>query len=315
MKYKHLFWSIILIGVGILFLLGNLGWIHFSWYNLWKLWPVILIIWGISVLPIKDLFKFILLGVTIICAILIFNRMPNHRPWFFNFNDRFSDQDWKVYDSEDDEDRKTYNYRDQNLTVPFDSMSKKGILHLDAAAGNFDINGTTPEFLSFSKTGDIGNYELTTSDQNGKKEISLKMTEGTIRHKMNKNNVTIRLNEKPSWNLFFDIGAAAVKLDLSKYKVDTAEFDAGATSVEVMVGDLTPSTYLDFDASASSITVKVPKNSGCKVTSESVMASKEFDDLEKIADHTYQSKGFSYSKNKVLINVNTAISKIRIERY
>jgi hypothetical protein len=314
MKYKHLFWSIILISIGMLFLLGNLGYIHFSWISFWKLWPVVLIIWGISILPIKDLFKFILLILTIVAAIFIFNRMPSHRPWYFDFDKEFSDKDFKDWDSEN-EDGTTYNLRDQNLSVPFDSLSNKGILRLDAAAGNFEIKDTTPDFLAFSKTGDIGNYELTTNDKSGVKEIALKMKEGTIRHKMNKNNVIIKLNNKPTWNLFFDIGAAAVDLNLSQYKVDTAEFDAGATSLNIKLGEKSAMTVLDFDASASSITVEVPRNSGCKVVSESVMASKEFADLEKVADHTYQSKGYAIAKNKVLINVNTAISKIRIERY
>jgi hypothetical protein len=31
MKYKHLFWAIILISIGLLFLLGNLGVIDFTW--------------------------------------------------------------------------------------------------------------------------------------------------------------------------------------------------------------------------------------------------------------------------------------------
>ena len=314
MKYKHLFWAIILISIGLLFLLGNLGFIHFSWFSFWKLWPVILILWGISILPVRDLIKFILLIVTLGLTILFFNRVPESRPWYFNFHDGFSDEDFRSWDSDKDK-SDTYNYKDQNFSVPFDSLIQKGVLKLDAAAGNFEVKGNTTDFLAFSKTGDIGNYELTTNDLNGVKEISLKMKEGTIRHKMNSNNVEIRLNEKPNWNLFLDIGAAAVNLDLSQYKIDTAEFDAGATSLEITLGDKSAMTYLDFDASASSITVKVPKSSGCKVTSESVMASREFDDLDKIADHTYQSKGFANAKSKVYIKVNTAISKIKIERY
>ena len=314
MKYRHLFWAIILISIGLLFMLGNFGIIHFTWFSFWRLWPLILVFWGIAILPIKDLFKIVLLAITIGAAILFFNRIPENRPWYFNFHRGFSDEDLKNWDSDEDESA-TYNFKDQNLSVPFDSLIQKGSLNLDAAAGNFEINGTTNDFLAFSKTGDIGNYELTTNDIKGTRNISLKMKEGTVRHKINKNNVTIRLNTKPLWNLNFDIGAAEVDLDLSEYKIDTAQFNAGASSMDIKIGDKNPVTVVDFDAGASSITVKVPKTSGCKVTSESFMVSKEFEDLEKIADHSYQSKAFATAKNKVFININTAISKIRVERY
>ena len=314
MKYRHLFWAVILISVGVLFMLGNFGIIHFSWYSFWRLWPLILVFWGIAILPVKDLYKFILLAIFLIAAILFFNRIPENRPWYLNFHRGFSDEDLKRWDSDEDESA-TYNYKDQNLSVPFDSLINKGILTLDAAAGNFEINGSTNDFMAFSKTGDIGNYELTTNDLNGARTINLKMKEGSVRHKINKNNVTIRLNTKPSWNLDFDIGAAQVTLDLSEYRIDTAQFNAGASSMDIRLGDKNTVTFLDFDAGASSITVKIPKTSGCRVTSDSFMVSKEFEDLDKIADRTYESKGFAASKNKIYININTAISKIRVERY
>jgi len=314
MKYKHLFWAILLIAIGLLFMLGNFGVIHFNWYSFWRLWPLIFIFWGIAILPIKDLFKFVLLIAAIGIAIIFFNRIDETRPWYFNFHNDARSHDFKLWDSEKDNET-TYNYKDQNLTVPFDSLARKGVLNLDAAAGNFSISGTTSDFLAFSKTGDIGNYELTSSDQNGVKSISLKMNEGTMRHNIKKNSVDIKLNAVPAWNLDLSIGAAEMDLDLSGYRIDTAEFSAGASSIDLKVGDKNPVTVIKFDAGASSITVKVPRTSGCQVSSESFMVSREFEGLEKTGENVYQSTGFANSTNKVFITVQTAISKIRIERY
>jgi hypothetical protein len=314
MKYKHLFWAIILISIGILFMLGNFGIIHFNWFTFWRLWPLILIFWGIAILPMKDIFKLVLLIVTVLLTIIFFNRIEETRPWYFNFHRGFNDGDFKLWDSDSDE-GSTYNYKDQNLLVPFDSLAVKGILNLDAAAGNFAISGSTHDFLAFSKSGDIGNYELTSSDQKGIKTITLKMNEGSVRHNIKKNSVDIRLNVKPTWNLDLNIGAAEMNLDLSEYKIDTAQFNAGASSIEIRLGDKNPLTVVNFDAGASSITVKVPKTSGCQVSSESFMISKEFDGLEKTSDNVYQSPAFTSNRNKIFITVKTAISKIRIERY
>lgn len=78
MKYKHLFWGLILIATGMLFILNNLGFIHFSWFSFWKLWPVILLFWGITILPIKDIIKYILLIIILISMFFFVNRPPEN---------------------------------------------------------------------------------------------------------------------------------------------------------------------------------------------------------------------------------------------
>jgi hypothetical protein len=49
--YRSIFWPMILIGVGVIWLLSNLeiipGW---SWWNLWRLWPLFLIAIGLDLL-------------------------------------------------------------------------------------------------------------------------------------------------------------------------------------------------------------------------------------------------------------------------
>jgi hypothetical protein len=312
MKYKHLFWGLILIAIGLLFILNNLGVIHFSWFAFWRLWPLILLFWGIAILPVKDLVKYILLGVVLVLTIFAINRLPEGRPWYLRFHHPGNSFYWSW---DDDEKDSTYRYTDQNLSVPFDSVIMKGDLSLDAAAGTFNMKGTASQFLEFSKSGDIGNYELTTKDAEGKKEITLKMAEGTSRHSSRKNEVTIKLNPRPSWNLNMDIGAATVDFDLSEYRIDTADFDAGASSMEIRLGDKNPLTVLNINAGASSIHIDVPKAAGCQVTSESFLVSKTLVGFENKGNHVYQTAGFGSSPSKIYIRIKTAVSSIDVTRY
>jgi predicted membrane protein len=46
-EYRQLYWGFIIMAVGALFLLNNLGYIHF-WFN--DLWPIVLILLGIEIL-------------------------------------------------------------------------------------------------------------------------------------------------------------------------------------------------------------------------------------------------------------------------
>ncbi|MCK9219957.1 MAG: DUF5668 domain-containing protein [Bacteroidales bacterium] len=313
MKYRHVFWAFILIAIGILFILNNFGIFEFGWRALWSLWPLILILWGISILPIKDGIKIIALVSVLALTVIFFNRISERSTWwrFDNFHN-FSDRDW---DDEDNENDTTYNYKDQDLSVPYDSLSKRGSLLLDAAAGNFTIAGVTSDFLSFSKSGYVGNYSLTTGEENGRKKISLSLEKTQIRHNGNENKVNIKLSEKPSWNLNLKIGAAEIDMDLRDYKIDTTNVDAGASSINIKIGNKNPVTVMIFNAGASSITIDIPKESGCQIKSESFLISKEFDGFTKKGDGIYQTANFLRGKNKIYLTVKTAISKIEINRY
>jgi hypothetical protein len=311
MKYRHVFWAFILIAIGILFMLNNFGVLEFGFRTLWSLWPLILILWGISILPIRDGIKIAALVVVLALTVIFFNKIAEKSSWFHFHNFRgWSDRDW-----EDEEDNTTYNYQPQNLSVPYDSLTSKGELRLDAAAGNFNLQGITSDFLSFSKSGDIGNYSLTTTSEGNTKMINLSLEKSGIRHSVNENKVEIKLNEKPSWNLDFDIGAAEILMDLRDYKIDTTSIDAGASSIDIKIGDKNPLTVMTFNAGASSIKVEIPKESGCQIKSESFMISKEFDGFTKKGDGIYQTDNFNTGKNKIMLTIKTAISKIEIVRY
>jgi len=45
-----IFWPILLIAVGVLFLLSNMGLLPFSPWQFWKLWPLILVVIGLDIL-------------------------------------------------------------------------------------------------------------------------------------------------------------------------------------------------------------------------------------------------------------------------
>ncbi|MCX6252755.1 MAG: DUF5668 domain-containing protein [Bacteroidetes bacterium] len=313
MKYRTLFWGILLIAIGLLFVLNNLGILSFSWYGIWRLWPLILIFWGISILPIRDGIKFIVLISVIALTFLSINRLPETSPWYFRFHHHNGDN-FNFWD-DDENGAKTSNNKDQNFTVPFDSVATKGILNLEAAAGNFKVSGIAKDFLDFSKTGEVGNYEMTTNDITNGKNITLKMEEGNVHGSFRKNKVEIKLNPKPSWNMKLEIGAASLDLDLTEYKIDTVEVDAGASSMNIKLGDKNPRTDMKFDAGASSINIEVPENSGCQITSESFLVSKNFKGFDKKGDHIYETPNFSSAKNKIYIIVETAVSSINVKRY
>jgi hypothetical protein len=313
MKYGHLFWAIILIAIGCLFLISNFGWIDFHWSTVWRLWPLILIFWGIAILPIREFIKYALLIGVILFTILFFNRLTEPKGWF-KWHD--GDTEWRFGDEWDKSDEgSSRNMEAQTLTVPMDSLSNKAVLALEAAAGDFKLEGLTTELLSFSKDGNIGNYSLTSEDVNGKKKINIHLEKSDGPRKYTRNEVQIRLNQEPVWDLDLDIGAASIDMDLKDYKIDTLDINAGASSINLTLGNKNPVTRLTFDAGASSLNIRVPKDAACEVKSESFLVSRDFEGFVKKSNGLYQSENYSAGKNKIFIDIETAVSSITIERY
>jgi hypothetical protein len=50
MKLNRIMWGIVLLFVGGVLLLQNFNVIEFYWRNIWKFWPVFLIISGVNIL-------------------------------------------------------------------------------------------------------------------------------------------------------------------------------------------------------------------------------------------------------------------------
>jgi hypothetical protein len=311
MKFRHFFWPVILIALGLLILLGNLGIVDFGWRIIWNLWPLILIFWGIAVLPIKDLYKTISVIIVLAFTVTFFNRLTEHTPWWSDHSGCSRHYEW----SDDEDNSSVSDYEEQNLSIPPDSLTKNAVLDLDAAAGTFTVEGVTSDFMTFKKTGDIGNYSLTTRDTNGVKRINLSLEKENIRHSVRRNKVEIRLSEKPAWNMIFNVGAADMNLDLTSYIVDAVSVDAGASSIKLKLGDKSPCTKVSLNAGASSIKVEVPQGTGCQIKSESFLISRNFKGFETKGDRVYQTSNFGSSSKKIFITIETAVSSIDVSRY
>ena len=90
MKSRNLFLGIIILFVGVVALLASLDVIDFNWFVAGKLWPLLFIIVGVLVLPVKDWLKAILLLVTLFVGVLLYQYEASKRThhWLFSQADK-----------------------------------------------------------------------------------------------------------------------------------------------------------------------------------------------------------------------------------
>ena len=81
MKSRNLFLGIIILFIGVISLLAAFNVFDFSWTLVWRLWPMLLILIGVMILPVKDWLKAILL-VLVLCGSVLLYRYEATHSWF-----------------------------------------------------------------------------------------------------------------------------------------------------------------------------------------------------------------------------------------
>ncbi len=307
MKFRNVFWGLSLIIIGGLLIARNMGMIDFNWFNIIRLWPLLFILWGLSVLPIRNNIK---VGVLVI--------LLGGATWFVleGPNIRTSNGFEFLINNDFDDNNSTFSGNQQKFTVPYADTIQNATLEMDAAAGKFSIDDTTSDLLFLTQETRWKNHYQYLVKRNGR-NVVVKISEESNRffHNNNHREVSISLNSAPVWDISLNAGASSVNYDLSQFKIRKFSLDGGAGSFKITLGDKYPDVKIDINAGASSLTLRVPENTGCDLEITAVMSGKHLPGFTKINNGHYQTENYDTAKNKIHLNVDAAVSSFRIIRY
>ncbi len=303
MKVSHIFWGTLFIALGLLILLNNYTVIDFAWSNLWQLWPIVIVLLGVSMLVKQKFGRIIIatLGGAFI-ALIIFAT--------FQSTVSFVKGDFEiVVDDTNDED-----YNVTEYSEAFDSSITKGILNVNGGAGVFIIDSTTNDLVYVrSKSTDNNIVVLNTvEDGVGKVEVNMKKSRFHLGKVSRKTKVDIALNDKPVWDLNFNMGAASIDLDLTRFKVHNLDVDMGAAKLKVTLGSLSDETNVSIDAGASKIEINIPEDVGAELKIDDVLSTTNIQGFQRIKSGLYRSSGFEEADKKVYLNIDCGVSSIEI---
>lgn len=313
MRSKNVFWGVILVTIGVLFVLRNFGVLYFNWWSILNMWPVFLIVLGISLLPIKGLVRIFLAFLVIVLSLIFISNTSYFRhqhfephQWFWWDND-----DSYSYDYEDE----NYEWRDQFLFENYDDEMENAVLELDAIAGEFYIEESTSYLLEFKREGNFGNYYLHADNEGSVVVLKIDMDTYVESGPKLKNNAEISLHTDPLWDMKIDAGAAKLDFDLTSFRIDRVDVNSGASSVRFILGDEYNETDLFINSGAAEVTIEVPQTSGCKVVTNTILTGKTLDGFDKIETGLYQTQNFESAENIINIEVDAAISSLKVVRY
>ncbi len=301
MRASRLFAGLLIIILGIALFLSNFDVLSLNWHFIFKLWPILLVFAGISVLVRSSKWRGVLYAITSVLVLV----------WIFSA----ASVGWRGL-------RNAFygtsgNLHSQEFSQQFDKNVRHAVITLNDGAGTFSINGTTTALMHATTQTNMGNYSFDSNRDGSTQEIDLRFEGRNERWPFGsaKNSLDMELNPTVDWALNLNVGACSVDFDLTPFMVRTAEIKAGASKIKVRLGDKSDTTNLKIDTGASSLVVYLPSSSGCRIKDQAELSSKSFPGFVKGAEGYYHTPNFSSAKKKILMDIDAGVSSIKVKTY
>ena len=307
MKTGNIIWGLILVSIGAILLLDNLGIIDFYWRVIWRYWPVILILSGINILFSRNNSTAgTVIAVSITCialAFIIYTGLsyPSNPDRWYNYNE--DTVPWGNKSTEN------------TFTEEFSSGTRKAELNITGGATSYKLDGTTSKLFDASVKQVSGRYSLKKISRDSMEVLNFSMNERSGRWRMGSNKATMKLNTFPIWGIHVKLGAGETDFDLRPFKVEDLSFEGGAASFKVKLGEPVNITNVTVKTGVANIDISVPGSAGCQIKIKSGLSSRDFDGFTKQSDGTYTTSNFKSSTKKIIINLNGGLSNFEVKRY
>jgi len=300
MKFGQLILGIFVIFLGVLLLGVNFSWWGTSvWIDLFDLWPLILILFGVRLIfgP-ESLVTIIAIIFSIIFATLYlanFKQVRSRLPFSNSSVENISGK--------------------QNFSQYVDGINKIEMrINLGAAKINVD---------ALSGSGRIYNGNFS-----GKEELAIQNSvEGSIGKttfeekpgfhfgKDKERTLNLEISQNLPLDLEINTGASTLDLDFSKIDLQKLNIDSGATKGKIRFGLIEKKIDAIISTGASDYKLMIPKSFAISVSSDSALTGNNFESVGLIKQGKfYKSPNYEQSENQIMIKLSSGASKFEIER-
>src|SRR5690606_12670690 len=301
MNIRRISWGLIVLFIGLILLLTNLDYIDFNWLAVFSLWPVLLILLGLSfMLPYKPESKYIMIVATVATLALFAYKGLEPRNETQNFHsDRRGGT--AVFS------------RDLNPEI------KYGRLNIEGGAISYRMSGSTDKLFYAETRSNASSFSLSekTKGENTTIDFIMRGKEGIELNENNiRNNAIMRFNKDLIWEVDLKIGAGAADFELSNYKVKKVEVDGGVSSINIRMGmPFEKESTMELKGGLASFELNIPDEAACKIVTKSALSSQNFEGFNKQEDGSYITDNYNTTDKKFLITMESGLSSFSVKRY
>jgi hypothetical protein len=298
-------WGIVFLFAGIVLLLQALNVLPWAlWGRLWKFWPVIIIIFGLSFLTRRKVWLGILMALAILGISL----------WMADVQvtPNLSNDVWHT--------EQTYSFPAGNVSatdasVSFTAPGNLFIGYLDAGstelveardssdASRDRSNPGLPRdtmVTNFNNVGGIGKLTLTPVNQNSWEKWRISWQ--------------LKFNRKVPLTLDVDTDVSYLNLDLANVPVNNLKLKMDVSSGTLNLPVKSGASIVDIDMNVSNLEITVPEDAAAKIKIDSSISVLDIDKARfpKEGDF-YVSPGYDSAANRVELNIVCDLGRIAIK--
>ncbi len=331
--------GVILVLIGAVVLLRNFVYLHFHWSNILHLWPIFLVIGGVNLIFANNRSIWatvVKLTVVIVgLGLLLFGDFGSRYRFpvfYFNGHHHYKDDNDDDMDMSDDNDNDDDSDSSMHIGdvvkvdgnsfyhTPFTTGTKAARLNLSGGGTTYSLSDTTNNLFAANVKEFSGRYTLKTRTEDSVSVVDFNMNNEHRRSFTwgdNKaNTATLKLNPNPLWDVNIKAGATSLDFDLAKFKVRSLVLSGGAASFSIKLGQpVADNTKVTVSSGVSDITVSVPKDAACMITSSTGLSSNNFEGFNGDGNNVYKTEGFDSAKNKIYITISGGLSDFKVRRY
>ena len=286
---RGLFWPLLLVVVGLVFLLANLGYIGpISVLALANLWPIILVLVGIDIAFARRWPVGVLLADVVIIggALALVSYAPNLPSGALILA----------------------NPGDTVVSQPRGD-AKTLSLRLSGGAGSYTVKGGADAADLVRVTSDSPVLHLRSSTRTGDRaDVRIDENLDGIHFGPRTNaHVDALIASDVTTSLRVDVGAGEFVVDLSSVRLSDASVNAGAASLRIVAPTPTGDVPITVSTGASSVVIEVPAGVEARVSITGGLSSTRFENPRFNGNET---AGYSAAKDRVTIKVSAGASSV-----
>jgi len=301
MKSKQLFWGVLFLTLGVVYLLVEVMHVQFTVGKFYYYWPLSLILIGLAVLSKNNYAKLTFAGLSgLVFALVIFSFFTRSwMPW------NHCDDDWRTFSTT------------EQFVEPLDSKIKTVNANIKIGAGRIEIRGNDSNLVSVKSDGMKDLFSVDTDKQDESYDFTISMEHSHIvLRDGDHRRLEVGFNNKPDYNFDFELGAADVNIDLSSLKVQKVNLSTGAASCTLKVKEFaSESMNIKIEAGAASVRLSLPENAGAQIKRETSLASTSFTGFKEVSEDLFQTENFNSAKKKIFIEIEGGVASFYVTRY
>lgn len=289
----NLFWGLLLTLIGTLFLLSNFNLVEIDLTRLFKLWPVLIIFAGISLLSLRGwvgatitgLLMLMLLGLVGLAAV---GKIGGNEP-----------------------------ARQDSISIDQSDRISEGSITIDAGAGRINIGSEQMEKLVTAElSSSFARLVQTSSTEGNTQHVNIRLgQDGPRIGHPGRNDLNVSVTESTPISLKVDAGAARIDADLSQVQLRRLLVDSGASNIDLRLGNRLPTSEIEFDVGMSSVRILVPENAGVSLRLDSGMSSRNIPGMRQVNENYYESDNYASAEKKINIRGQMGMTSFNLERY